>query len=637
MTTPTTPPAPPNPPKYALTFSLNVLNHLGIGLYSNIPAVLSEMVANAWDAGATLVNITLGADVIVIEDNGRGLTTEEINDRYLRVGYQKRKSEATVKIGNEDRHVMGRKGIGKLAAFSIANIVEVQTSKDGVKNGFIMSLDAIEEGVERGELQYSPQEMPPDQITVERGTKTVLRDIKQPLLGVEDQLRTELARRFSIIGADRSFDVVVNEKPISLKDRNYYDKIQLLWYLGEDSAKYAARCPNVLRAIPTGNVVEKFRGYKVSGWIATVAKPKDIADEHHVISVYAHGKLIQEDILADIQEARIFKQYIIGEIDADFMDADADADIVTSDRQRINKNDKRYILLRDFVTKEIKKIGNSWDDLRLELAPQPQKRGQRKKPADEQPEQPGAGDPPPAGPEGNGADPPTEQPPDAPPEENPPEGAAPPEGEAPPEGSPADNPNPGNGAAPPIAADPTRNRYPPSGEAKALFSSILTTIQGSVLEPEFKRILLYDLEQAKFAYYGRVYKASVIMLGAVVEGLMLGTLRRPEVMEHILNDTAAPQVLQSLGLRNPRYVDRAVFARDLADRLDFEKFRTIIKHYLPFTEHLGIDDVQRFRNAVHPWKCIETPNVYGSYTAARALTHLAALEILVNALLSWTP
>jgi len=33
-----------------MTIDLNVLNHLGIKLYSSIPAVLSEAVANAWDA-----------------------------------------------------------------------------------------------------------------------------------------------------------------------------------------------------------------------------------------------------------------------------------------------------------------------------------------------------------------------------------------------------------------------------------------------------------------------------------------------------------------------------------------------------------------------------------------------------------
>lgn len=34
--------------KFIMSLSLNVLNHLGINLYSNIPAVLSEIVANSW-------------------------------------------------------------------------------------------------------------------------------------------------------------------------------------------------------------------------------------------------------------------------------------------------------------------------------------------------------------------------------------------------------------------------------------------------------------------------------------------------------------------------------------------------------------------------------------------------------------
>ena len=37
-------------PQYEMTLSLNVLRHLGFGLYSNIAAVLSEVVANSWDA-----------------------------------------------------------------------------------------------------------------------------------------------------------------------------------------------------------------------------------------------------------------------------------------------------------------------------------------------------------------------------------------------------------------------------------------------------------------------------------------------------------------------------------------------------------------------------------------------------------
>ena len=36
--------------EYTLDIDLNVLNHLGLNLYSNVPAVLAELIANAWDA-----------------------------------------------------------------------------------------------------------------------------------------------------------------------------------------------------------------------------------------------------------------------------------------------------------------------------------------------------------------------------------------------------------------------------------------------------------------------------------------------------------------------------------------------------------------------------------------------------------
>ena len=45
------------PPKFEMTVDLNVLEHLGINLYSNIAAVLTEAVANAWDADASQVAI----------------------------------------------------------------------------------------------------------------------------------------------------------------------------------------------------------------------------------------------------------------------------------------------------------------------------------------------------------------------------------------------------------------------------------------------------------------------------------------------------------------------------------------------------------------------------------------------------
>ena len=108
--------------KYTMSLDLNVLNHLGINLYSNVAAVLSEVIANAWDADATEVSIKTseveGEPFISIFDNGNGMTEDDINNRFLKVGYQKRNDSALSPILK--RAVMGRKGIGKLSLFSIA-------------------------------------------------------------------------------------------------------------------------------------------------------------------------------------------------------------------------------------------------------------------------------------------------------------------------------------------------------------------------------------------------------------------------------------------------------------------------------------------------------------------------------------
>ena len=91
---------------YKMTLSLNVLRHLGIGLYSNVPAVLSELVANSWDADATRVLISVNPEQNSIEvmDTGCGMTLHEINERFLRVGYERRKEGNTTPGG---RQVMG--------------------------------------------------------------------------------------------------------------------------------------------------------------------------------------------------------------------------------------------------------------------------------------------------------------------------------------------------------------------------------------------------------------------------------------------------------------------------------------------------------------------------------------------------
>ena len=230
-------------PKYQMSIDLNVLNHLGLKLYSNVPAVLSEVVANSWDADAKKVEIEIKSDQIVITDDGHGMTEADVNEKYLTVGYERRKRDAKQTLRYE-RPVMGRKGIGKLSLFSIADIVEVQTVKDGKKNGFVMSAQKIEAQISKQDgSTYYPDPLPDDKFTLDHdGTRIVLTKLKKRVSQAPAALRKRLARRFSIIGTEYNFMVRINGEPVEITDRDYFHKLQYLWYYGEEGEKYIRFC-----------------------------------------------------------------------------------------------------------------------------------------------------------------------------------------------------------------------------------------------------------------------------------------------------------------------------------------------------------------------------------------------------------
>src|SRR6266403_1483101 len=93
-----------------MRISLSALEHLGINLYSNVPAVLSEIVANAWDADARRVRVRLdkAAETIVIDDDGAGMDRDAVVDRFLTVGFQRRSQSGGDKTPG-GRMPMGRK------------------------------------------------------------------------------------------------------------------------------------------------------------------------------------------------------------------------------------------------------------------------------------------------------------------------------------------------------------------------------------------------------------------------------------------------------------------------------------------------------------------------------------------------
>ena len=359
-------------PKYKMSINLNVLNHLGLRLYSNVPAVLSEAVANSWDAEATDVDIQIEPDQITLTDNGHGMTLDDINAKYLNVGYERRENEPA-RTPTYNRPVMGRKGIGKLSLFSIADTVEIQTFKATEKNGFVMSVKNIDKQIrQQSSSTYHPEELPVDKMTLnQKGTQIVLTGLKKGVSQAPAALRKRLARRFSIIGTEYNFTVHINGEEVEITDRDYFHKLQYLWYYGQKSKKYVDWCNstkldhNQLRE----NKVQKpeTECYSVTGWIGTAERPSDLKDGDdnlNKIVIMVRGKLAQEDILQDFTEGGLYTKYLIGEIHADFLDLDDQDDIATSNRQEIIKDDPRYMVLWDWIQQELRHVKNQWTDLR---------------------------------------------------------------------------------------------------------------------------------------------------------------------------------------------------------------------------------------------------------------------------------
>ena len=79
---------------FTFEISLSVLNHLGRNLYRSFGTVLGEAISNAWDADAQNVRIYLDPDKngFWIKDDGVGMSPDDFQNKFLKIGYSKRKS-----------------------------------------------------------------------------------------------------------------------------------------------------------------------------------------------------------------------------------------------------------------------------------------------------------------------------------------------------------------------------------------------------------------------------------------------------------------------------------------------------------------------------------------------------------------
>ncbi|QNH80664.1 ATP-binding protein [Pseudomonas protegens] len=348
-----------------MTIDLNVLDHLGINLYSNVAAVLTEIVANAWDADATEVIVTYdtSSQQIAIQDNGIGMTIEDMNNKFLKVGYRRRAKESTTTALG--RHVMGRKGLGKLSLFSIAEDVQIESVKDFQRHGLMMNVAKIREAID-GELsRYVPDALSSESLSVDVGTKIVLSKLKKGRVpSTLTALRRRLARRFSVIGS-KDFKVIIDGAPVTAGERDDIRAVEYLWHIGDKLESRTRSAVNLRSEITLPTRLEGWQSdWQVRGWIGTAVKPKMLVDADgnnlNSIVLMAHGRLIQENILDNINDGRLYTKYLTGQLEADFLDFDTDDDLATSDRQRIQESDPRSVAMSAYLKSLLSKIEPQW-------------------------------------------------------------------------------------------------------------------------------------------------------------------------------------------------------------------------------------------------------------------------------------
>lgn len=322
-----------------LTFHGKILDQLGFQIYQSPVASLAEIVANAWDADATKVDIrlpdTLGEDsTIVVEDDGHGMTFDECQAEYMNVGYDRRagKNGARTRSG---RLAMGRKGIGKFAGFGIAKRIRVETTSaaTGEVTDFEMDVDELRstEYLAEGGIIRAVTRPPGAGGQGRRGTRITLSGLIMARNISRSSFPRSMASRFLVHRTASGFAITVNGTPIPTS-------------LDLGSVEFAfprdyppGKGPEGLR-IDGEWAVEPLADGRSVRWMIGFARSPIKDGDLQGISVFANGKLAQKPFFFNLAGAipgQHGQSYMFGQVVADYVDQ-MDMDVISAERQRIN-------------------------------------------------------------------------------------------------------------------------------------------------------------------------------------------------------------------------------------------------------------------------------------------------------------
>ena len=359
--------------QYNFNISLSILNHLGRNLYRSFMTVLGEAISNSWDADANNVYITIDRDskILIARDDGDGMNEDDFQNKFLKIGYSKRKDKKTHTV--KGRPFIGRKGIGKLALLSCAQTITVltKTMDSEIVGGVIdnTGLDkAIKDDVSSNEYGLG---IPSEEVVLnykeklgKKGTIIIFEGLKDGIRNKVEYITKLVALYFRFSLKDPSFNIFINEKPITIKELDSIrEKTQFVWILN------AIDDPYINEGKFKKSKVISLTNTSIRGFIASVETPSDLkirgTDEKISIDLYVNGRLREKDILRHNPTARIVESYLYGQIHFD--DLDDENDRFTSSREGVVPDDPKFKDLLIELEKAIKTIINDWDIWRTEI------------------------------------------------------------------------------------------------------------------------------------------------------------------------------------------------------------------------------------------------------------------------------
>ena len=335
--------------KLKMSFQPTVIEHLGVKMYSHTVPAIAELVANAYDACATEVSVELfdtPEHKIIIRDNGIGMSFNEVNDFYLKIGRNRRKEKQSSPCG---RKPTGKKGLGKLALFGLGNKIEISTVQNKEQVDFTLNYSEILQS----DGDYQPASVRQHSPDAPNGTTIVLTELTKKQGYPLDSYANHLARLFDF--PDERFIIKISlngSAPQIIDSKSKYKAVE---------AEFEWNYSEIVKSAGLSDQYD-FSGL-IQGKFITTEKP--LKNNMKGISLFANGRMVNAPEFFRNSESSHFYSYLTGWLNVDFIDDD-DEDLISTDRTSLDWKHPTTSDLRSFLAEIVAFIERDWRKQRKE-------------------------------------------------------------------------------------------------------------------------------------------------------------------------------------------------------------------------------------------------------------------------------